>query len=98
SRAVIEARFREAYVAQYGSTPADRAVEIVTLRVRRTGPSAELRLPQIARDDRAPQKHRLINESGSSSEAIIVTRAQLIERELPGPLLLVDAEATTYVP
>ncbi len=46
--AAVADAFRSAYAEQYGPLPQGRSVEVVTLRARRTGPAAAVRLPAVA--------------------------------------------------
>ncbi|MDB5290119.1 MAG: hypothetical protein JWL69_1360 [Phycisphaerales bacterium] len=99
SRQHIEERFVESYRALYGQAPEGRAIEIVTLRVRRIGRTAEMRLPELHAADAgsAEVATDLMSEAGPV-RAGVISRADLVARSKSGPLLLVDAEATTYVP
>jgi N-methylhydantoinase A len=97
----IEAKFVAAYEAMYGHVPAGRAVEIVTVRVRRIGRGAEVTLPRsdlLGEVEEAGETRLVAAESGEVS-ARVLTRAGLLRGgEIAGPLLLIDAEATMYVP
>jgi N-methylhydantoinase A len=99
SRQHIEERFVESYRTLYGQAPAGRAIEIVTLRVRRIGRTAEMWLPELhaAEAGSAQVATDMVSEDGPA-RADVISRANLISRSKSGPLLLVDAEATTYVP
>jgi len=94
----IEASFREAYAAQYGRCPEGRAVELVTLRLRRVGAAPELMLPAVEPREGSRRTVRLVVSDGSTVEAAAVERAGLVSRARSGPVRLVDAEATTFVP
>ena len=96
--AEIEAAFRGAYEQQYGRCPAGRAVEIVTLRLRRIGPAPAVSLPVMARAKRAARPVNVVDSSGRDAKAKAVGREELVGTSAQGPLLLVDAEATTFVP
>ncbi|HEX8913059.1 MAG TPA: hydantoinase/oxoprolinase family protein [Humisphaera sp.] len=81
----IEQAFLEAYAERYGTVPEGRPIEIVTLRLRRIGRVAAVELPEIT------------PEAGGADG--VVTRRELLRRgPTAGPFLLVDDEATTYVP
>jgi N-methylhydantoinase A len=99
-RAAIEEAFRAAYAAQYGRAPEARDVEIVTLRLRRTGSPADLSLPPVARSPDAPTRTvALYDAAGGEREAPAVPRGALVGNSpVRGPLLVIDPEATTYVP
>jgi N-methylhydantoinase A len=96
----IEAKFREAYAALYGMLPAGRAVELVTLRVRRVGRGVDVKLPRVvAGQDEQPRDVMLVDSAGASVNAKAFTRAGLMTTSTAeGPLLLIDPTATAYVP
>jgi N-methylhydantoinase A len=84
-RSRIEQAFLDAYAQRYGSVPEGRAIEIVTLRIRRIGRVPEVVLPAITPE--------------AGGDGLAFTRGQLLHRGgAAGPFLLVDDEATTYVP
>jgi N-methylhydantoinase A len=97
----IHGRFLEAYAQVYGRTPSGRPIEVVTLRVRRVGRSAGVALPEVAATgaDAGGRSAPVVLEGGGRADAPVHTRATLL-RAGPGvgPLLLIDAEATAYVP
>jgi N-methylhydantoinase A len=97
----IEAKFVAAYEATYGRVPVGRAVEIVTVRVRRIGRGAEIRLPVLDVSGEPAEAHgtRLIAAESHEVWARIFTRSALLTNgPVAGPLLLIDPEATAYVP
>jgi len=101
SWAEIEAKFIVAYEATYGRVPAGRAVEVVTVRVRRIGRGAEVKLPKVDVSGEAAEvkETRLVAAELGEVSARVLTRAGLLKcGAIPGPLLLIDAEATAYVP
>ena len=99
TRAGLEAAFFDGYRALYGAVPAGRAVEVVTLRLRRIGKRPDLSLPAVEPSAVEPQRVRFVAADGSERDAPAFTRAGLLSAgETAGPLLLVDAEATGYVP
>jgi N-methylhydantoinase A len=88
-RAALESAFRAAYAERYAAVPEHRPIEVVTLRLRRIGRVAEVALPPMPAAARA----------GPAAAPGALTRAELLARgPMPGPVLLIDAEATTYVP
>jgi N-methylhydantoinase A len=96
----IEQQFREAYETLYGQSPQHRPTEIVTLRIRRIGHRPEIALPPI---ESSPKKTIrevcLFCPDGSPHKCQVLTRAELLARPpVCGPLLLIDPEATSYVP
>jgi N-methylhydantoinase A len=99
TREHIAGKFATAYRARYGQFPENRAVEIVTLRVRRFGPVPELTLPSIQVGRIVADEIRLIALNGHESSARAVTRGVLLGlQRLSGPALIIDPEATTFVP
>ena len=75
-------------------------MEIVTLRLRRLGHSIDLSLPAVAPvRDASPRSVSLHDASGQVREAPALPRGALVgAAPFAGPLLLIDPEATTYVP
>jgi len=98
-RELIEAAFREEYRKLYGHVPEGRAVEIVTLRIRRVGHAPSLRLPEIpaGADSAAPPRTHLRDAAGADRDVPVFDRRGLVGRKEPGPFLIIDPEATTYV-
>jgi N-methylhydantoinase A len=97
----IEAKFVAAYEATYGRVPVGRAVEIVTVRVRRIGRGAEIRLPvlDVSSEPTEARETRLIAAESQEVSARVFTRSGLLRNgPVVGPLLLIDPEATAYVP
>ncbi len=96
----IVSNFLDAYRIQYGHVPSERTPQIVSLRVRLRGPRRELNLPSLAPvATRQPSSVSLIDASGASQHCAALTRAELLEQPAtPGPVLIVDGEATTWVP
>lgn len=102
SSAEISRQFHAAYRLRYGRPPRGRAVEVVTLRVRRVGYEPPVKLMPIAP---APGRYsgvrvtQLIDERGERVSASVLCRDELIALgRQPGPALLIDPEATTFVP
>jgi N-methylhydantoinase A len=100
SRAAIESAFRNEYARVYGRQPEQRAIEIVTLRVRRIGRAAAIELPEESgASPHAQETIELVTGEGETTRAAAVRRAGLRPgRKRHGPLLVIDDEATTYVP
>jgi N-methylhydantoinase A/oxoprolinase/acetone carboxylase beta subunit len=100
--AEISRQFHTAYRAQYGRPPQGRAVELVTLRLRRVGFEPDVRLPHVAPATHAYAGIRvaqIIDAGGKPVRASILRRDELVSMTaMPGPLLIVDPEATTFVP
>jgi N-methylhydantoinase A len=98
----ISRRFYSAYRNAYGRPPTGRAIEIVTLRVRRIGRSPQVDLPRV---EPQPPAHaviretKLIDSSGESVRTAVMSRAHLAwAGRQAGPMLLIDDEATTFIP
>ncbi|HET6251337.1 MAG TPA: hydantoinase/oxoprolinase family protein [Tepidisphaeraceae bacterium] len=96
----IAERFTAAYRALYGGVPQGRAIEVVTLRVRRYGHAPPLRLPAIvAMEARENIACDVVGDDGSTWRARLIARNELpVSAAMPGPLLLIDPEATTLIP
>jgi N-methylhydantoinase A len=97
--AEVVRRFRDAYAAIYGHTPSGREVEVVTLRVRRVGRHPTWKLPRV-RAVRRPARRRqaeLVDQAGAVRSVPVLERADLVGEATPGPVLVIDPEATTYV-
>jgi N-methylhydantoinase A len=98
----ISRRFYGAYRTAYGRPPSGRAIEIVTLRLRRTGHAPKVELPQV--EAKMPalavvRETELIDAAGETVRAAVLARAQLAwAGNQAGPMLLIDAEATTFIP
>ena len=93
--------FLEAYRQAYGQIPTARAIEIVTLRVRRIGKHADLALPEVdvGQSGRQSESTRLCDSSGTVREVPIVSRGDLLRSAATrGPILLLDPTATAFVP
>lgn len=101
SRQHIAEEFEKAYGVRYGHLPGHRPTEIVTLRVRRTGPAPTLTLPRLS-ETKMPHEDReieLVLKDASVARARAISRSSLLGAgPMQGPLLLIDAEATAYLP
>jgi N-methylhydantoinase A len=98
----ISRRFYDAYRKLYGRPPKGRAIEIVTLRVRRTGHAPQVELPPIAQRT-APRgvvrETQIIDADANTTRAAVLTRGELVQLgRTPGPIILIDPEATTFIP
>ena len=99
SMASVADAFKAAYADAYGPLPHGRPVEVVTLRVRRTGPAAAVRLPAIAPDAHEHRPVSLVDAIGATVTATMCSRPGLLALgRTAGPVLLVDPTATAYVP
>jgi N-methylhydantoinase A len=97
----IEAKFKAAYEANYGRAPTDRPVEIVTVRVRRIGRGVDVRLPalDVSHAPISARETRLFVSETREAPARVFSRADLLRNGAAvGPMLLIDPEATAYVP
>ena len=100
SREAIATQFHAAYERLYGSVPAGRAVEVVTLRLRRIGRSPDLQLPPLQAAGGGPSRTTDLTDSAHARRAVrVFSRAELLASgAVPGPVLVLDPEATAYVP
>jgi N-methylhydantoinase A/oxoprolinase/acetone carboxylase beta subunit len=97
----IRQQFLAAYQERYGEAPAKREMEIVTLRARRIGHATEFALPLIspAPLGKAIANSHVTEADGTSVSAPVMTRAELLSHgQTEGPALLIDPEATCFVP
>jgi N-methylhydantoinase A len=93
--------FIEEYQKMYGSIPSRRSIEIVTLRLRRTGRAEAVTLPELARGAPAlADSGSIVLSDGTDASAAILERAAILASRSPidGPILIADNEATTFVP
>jgi N-methylhydantoinase A/oxoprolinase/acetone carboxylase beta subunit len=98
----IAQRFHAAYRIAYGRPPTARAIEIVTLRLRRVGHSPLVKLPTIAPTmppHAVVRVAELIGTQGNPVRAAVLRRGEMMwAGPSPGPVLLIDPEATTFIP
>jgi N-methylhydantoinase A len=101
SVAEVSRQFHAAYRTLYGRPPRGRAVEIVTLRVRRIGHEPPVKLspiPPATGRYSGIRETQIIDERGQRVSASVLRRDELIALgRQPGPVLLIDPEATTFV-
>jgi N-methylhydantoinase A len=98
-RGAIEQAFRAAYEATYGRAPAGREMEIVTLRLRRVGRAPEVTLPRVQAAPERPNRLVPVHDAaGEVCQTPALSRAALVGAMTEGPLLVIDPEATAYVP
>ena len=100
--AEISRSFYNAYRTAYGRPPSGRAIEVVTLRVRRIGNAQKIELPRV---EAAMPPHAVVRETelidpaGESVRAAVLSRPHLAwAGKQAGPMLLIDPEATAFVP
>ncbi|MGH7176395.1 MAG: hydantoinase/oxoprolinase family protein [Tepidisphaeraceae bacterium] len=100
SIAQVTGQFLHAYDEEFGRAPHGHAVEIVTLRIRRRGPTPALTLPRVEkRVAAAGSQVNLVDSAGTTARCRRVSRGELLgEGSTRGPLLIVDPDATTYMP
>ncbi len=97
--AAIAEAFGRAYAERYGPPPQGRSAEVVTLRVRRVGPAADVRLPAVEPATGESRPVSLVDGSGATVAAVACSRAGLLAAgPTAGPVLLVDPTATAFVP
>jgi len=98
----ISRRFYDAYRLAYGRPPAGRAIEVVTLRLRRTGRAPAVQLPDLLPQcppHAVVRETQLIDPAGHRVGAAVLKRGELLwAGKQAGPMLLIDPEATTFVP
>lgn len=100
----ISEKFVAIYASIYGQPPAGRPIEIVTLRIRRIGKSPPVVLPDLSGTGGPPVNELntqipVVDESGATCNAPALSRHELLTKgPTPGPLLLIDPEATAYIP
>jgi N-methylhydantoinase A len=94
----IAEAFRTAYLKLYGSTPAGKPTEVVTLRIRRVGKRPALHLPELKPKPGSNDRVELFISTGERVGAAVLSRAEILGASNPlGPALIVDDEATAYV-
>lgn len=97
-RDALVARFEAEYQRLYRRVPQGRRAQIVTLRARARGPQPDLELaaePGSILD----MSVELFDESGNLRRARAISRATLDGAvEISGPVLLIDPDATAYIP
>lgn len=99
SRGAIEEAFFAAYEQIYGTRPQGRAVEIVTLRVRRIGRAEKLELPKtIAEEEPIDDAIELIIGDVPAAARAFNRLSLAANGPRRGPGLLIDPEATTFIP
>jgi N-methylhydantoinase A/oxoprolinase/acetone carboxylase beta subunit len=96
----IREQFLTAYRERYGPPPAGRKIEIVTLRARRIGHVPEMKLPGLHfTPDGAPIECGLVEPDVESTNAKAFTRSVLLSAgRTGGPVLIIDPEATCFIP
>jgi N-methylhydantoinase A len=87
-RAALESAFLAAYAERYGAVPDGRAIEVVTLRIKRVGRVAEVELPDLPTGGDVP----------AASDGVVSRSSLRAAGGQAGPFLLIDDEASTYVP
>jgi N-methylhydantoinase A len=87
--------FHQAHLARYGHR-LDLAVELVNLRTRVIGPQPDLQLLRAAAP--VPRTHRSqARVVGWEGEIPILTRSEAADSPLPGPAVIIDPVATTWL-
>jgi N-methylhydantoinase A len=95
----IRQNFESAYATLYGRVPQNRPVELVALRIRRTAPAPQVHLPSITTGPSLRRPISLLDSTGHSHNAIALTRRDVRDMGTAlGPALVIDPEATTYLP
>ena len=97
SHAEAERQFHRAHQRIYGYSVPDRAVDVVTLRVRARVAVAKPRFPRLGRQP-APRESRYIYLNGRRYSIAVWKREQLSGTWRKGPALILDYGSTTLVP
>jgi N-methylhydantoinase A/oxoprolinase/acetone carboxylase beta subunit len=92
------AAFHEEHRRVYGYSNPERAIEIVTVRVRARAAVARPRFPEPERTVRAARKSRRVWVAGRRLALPALARVEVPEQPQPGPALVLDYGATTLVP
>jgi N-methylhydantoinase A len=99
SIAAIEHTFRDAYQSRYGHCPQGRAIEVVTLRLRRTGRASALTIPPVVPREMQANSARVVLPDGVAKMIPVIDRPGLaFARQMHGPAMLVDPDCTTLIP
>ncbi len=97
----IIATFLCEYESLYGHLPQGKEPEIVTLRLRRIGPRPDLKLPSLQAGGAEVYGNEvdLTDACGVTRRARPLTRGEVLAAGIVrGPVVLLDPDATTYVP
>ena len=99
ARGEIERQFLHEYARVYGQVPAGRAMEVVTLRIRASGAAPAVALPQLEPDAGGwEMPAEVVAPDGNAIQVVACDRGALLNHgPTPGPLLLIDPEATTLI-
>lgn len=92
------APFHAAHKRVYGFATEQRAVQIVTLRVRATVATGKISLKKMAGGSAAKESKRRIYTGGRWRETPLVARESLNSHARKGPMLITDYGSTTIVP
>ena len=99
SRAGAERSFHAAHRRIYGYANADRAVQVVTVRVKATHAVERPRLEEKRRTAASePTAVRRVFTGGRWEKAAVLRREQVTRRGISGPALVVDYGSTTLAP
>ncbi len=99
SREAAERAFHAAHRSIYGYANPDRAVQVVTVRVKAVHAVERPRLREKRRDAvPGPRTTRRVYSGGRWEQALVLRREQLASRAISGPALVVDYGSTTLVP
>lgn len=96
----LAAAFHAAHEARFGHSASQEEVELVTLRVRATGPPTPVELKRRGRSESTLRQHVMTwFDADGPTKAGVKDRGQLAPRTpITGPLLVVGEDATLLVP
>ncbi len=90
--------FRQEHDRVYGYSDADRAVEVVTVRVRASLAVTKPRFRMERRAEKGSGGERRVRVDGRWRRVPVYTRGELGASSRPGPALVLDYGATTLIP
>jgi N-methylhydantoinase A len=91
------AAFHRAHRRLYGYADPARGIEVVNLRVTATAPSPKPRPPRMLRQTGSLQPHRFRCDGRWLNGRRVARDAIPVAKQLPGPLLVTELSATTFV-
>lgn len=92
------ASFHESHKRTYGYANPERAIEVVTARVRARIPTAKPRFPELPAWTSGQVEQRRVRIADEWRRVPAFQRAQAPREATPGPALVLDYGATTLVP
>jgi N-methylhydantoinase A len=96
--AAIATRFETEYVAQYGLTLDDMAIEVVNWRVTATGPTRDRAAGSTSVEHAGPRESRKVFVRAEAIEVPVYERRQFRpDKPVAGPLIVEERETTIFV-